>query len=158
MSKFHSLLSWKAMRNFHQLFFIFLFYNSLYSFRVKKNWNPFISAKLYETVGFYRSSISLLIHWFQKMPKIEILASGFDWSEGRFGWKIRGGWFFRMCQRIKIYRWSEVDSLSIFLEAFRLLLGSERIKRRSQGQKMVLCLWILMAVFFLCQHGQPSGR
>lgn len=108
-----------------------------------------ISSERYETVGSIDridQSINTLI---PKDAKIEILASGFDWSEGPLWLADQQALIFSDVPANIIYRWSEQDSLSIFLEPSGYF-GERKDKREPGSNGLALDL---DGNLLLCQHG-----
>lgn len=140
------------MRSFAVLFI--LFFVSACTFMPKKT-DSFRPSKQYETVGRINridQSINTLI---PEDAKIEILASGFDWSEGPLWLEDQQVLIFSDVPANKIYRWSEEDSLSIFLEPSGYF-GERKDKRESGSNGLALDL---DGSLLLCQHGlRQLGR
>jgi gluconolactonase len=135
------------MRN-STIIFIFLFTTACTP--SSKKTESIISAKLYETVGSIDridQAINILI---PEDAKLEILASGFDWSEGPLWLEDQQALIFSDVPANKIYRWSEVDSLSIFLEPSGYF-GERKDKREPGSNGLALDL---DGGLLLCQHGQ----
>jgi len=108
-----------------------------------------ISSDLHQTVGSILRidpSINSLI---PEDAKIEILASGFDWSEGPLWLEDQQALIFSDVPANKIYRWSEEDSLSVFLEPSGYL-GERKDKREPGSNGLALDL---DGKLLLCQHG-----
>ncbi len=80
--------------------------------------------------------------------KLEILATGFDWSEGPL-W-MGDYLLFSDVPANKIYRWSETDSISIFLDPSGYL-GTRKDKREPGSNGLALNP---QGQLILCQHGE----
>jgi len=118
------------------------------TFSCKKT-ESIISSVRYETVGSIdriNQSINTLI---PEDAKIEILASGFDWSEGPLWLEDQQALIFSDVPANKIYRWSEKDSLSVFLEPSGYS-GDRKDKRESGSNGLALDT---DGNLLLCQHG-----
>lgn len=81
-----------------------------------KNTESIISSERYETVGSIDRIDQLINSLIPEDAKIEILVSGFDWSEGPLWLEDQEALIFSDVPANIIYRWSEQDSLSVFLE------------------------------------------
>jgi gluconolactonase len=135
------------MRN-STIIFIFLFTTACTP--SSKKTESIISAKLYETVGSIDRIDQAINTLIPEDAKIEILASGFDWSEGPLWLEDQEALIFSDVPANKIYRWSEVDSLSIFLEPSGYF-GERKDKREPGSNGLALDL---DGGLLLCQHGQ----
>jgi len=135
------------MRN-STIIFIFLFTTACTP--SSKKTESIISAKLYETVGSIDRIDQAINTLIPEDAKIEILASGFDWSEGPLWLEDQQALIFSDVPANKIYRWSEVDSLSIFLEPSGYF-GERKDKREPGSNGLALDL---DGGLLLCQHGQ----
>jgi gluconolactonase len=114
-----------------------------------KKTESIISSERYETVGSIDridQSINTLI---PEDAKIEILASGFDWSEGPLWLEDQQALIFSDVPANIIYRWSEQDSLSVFLEPSGYF-GERKDKREPGSNGLALDL---DGNLLLCQHG-----
>lgn len=75
-----------------------------------------MAQKSYPTMGkivYEDPSFEKLL---SKDAKIEVLASGFEWSEGPVWVKDGGYLLFSDVPKNKVYKWDEKDGLSVFLE------------------------------------------
>jgi gluconolactonase len=135
------------MRN-STIIFIFLFTTACTP--SSKKTESIISAKLYETVGSIDRIDQAINTLIPEDAKLEILASGFDWSEGPLWLEDQQALIFSDVPANKIYRWSEVDSLSIFLEPSGYF-GERKDKREPGSNGLALDL---DGGLLLCQHGQ----
>ncbi|MHA7130857.1 SMP-30/gluconolactonase/LRE family protein [Algoriphagus namhaensis] len=87
--------------------------------------------------------------------QIEILASGFDWSEGPLWLEDQQALIFSDVPANKIYRWSEKDSLSVFLEPSGYF--GERTDKKEPGSNGLTL--DQDGNLLLCQHGlRQVGR
>ncbi|MFC3880334.1 SMP-30/gluconolactonase/LRE family protein [Algoriphagus namhaensis] len=87
--------------------------------------------------------------------QIEILASGFDWSEGPLWLEDQQALIFSDVPANKIYRWSEKDSLSVFLEPSGYF--GERTDKKEPGSNGLTL--DRDGNLLLCQHGlRQVGR
>ncbi len=104
----------------------------------------------YQTTGSVERldpAIDLLI---PKDAEIEILASGFDWSEGPLWLADQEALIFTDVPANRIWRWSEKDSLSIYLEPSGYL-GNETGKKEPGANGLALDK---EGRLVLCQHGE----
>ncbi|MGG7661685.1 SMP-30/gluconolactonase/LRE family protein [Dyadobacter sp. BHUBP1] len=75
-----------------------------------------MAQKSYPTMGKIVYEDPAFEKLLSKDAKIEVLASGFDWSEGPV-WVKEGGYLlFSDVPRNKVYKWDEKEGLSVFLE------------------------------------------
>ncbi len=72
-------------------------------------------TKKYETTGSVERLDPAINELIPEGAEIEILASGFDWSEGPLWLESQQALIFSDVPANKIYRWSEKDDLSIYL-------------------------------------------
>jgi gluconolactonase len=75
-----------------------------------------MAQKSYPTMGkvvYEDPSFEKLL---SKDAKVEVLASGFEWSEGPVWVKDSGYLLFSDVPKNKVYKWSEQEGLSVFLE------------------------------------------
>ncbi|NJK83045.1 MAG: SMP-30/gluconolactonase/LRE family protein, partial [Saprospiraceae bacterium] len=108
-----------------------------------------MEAKNYPTVG----SIEVLEEGFSKIlspdAPIQILAEGFTWSEGPVWVEALNSVLFTDVPANKIWRWSDTDSLQLYLEPSGYL-GSPDIKEGGANG-----LWIdSEGKLVMCQHGE----
>jgi gluconolactonase len=125
-----------------------LVFGSACTFSGKKT-ESITSSDRYATVGYVNridQSINSLI---PEDAKIEILSSGFDWSEGPLWLEDQQALIFSDVPANKIYRWTEQDSLSIFLEPSGYF-GERKDKREPGSNGLALDL---DGKLLLCQHG-----
>ncbi|WP_296699413.1 SMP-30/gluconolactonase/LRE family protein [Algoriphagus sp.] len=81
--------------------------------------------------------------------KIEIIASGFDWSEGPLWLEVIDALIFSDVPQNRIWKWTEQDSLEIYLEPSGYF-GNEENKREPGSNGLVLDI---NGDLLLCQHG-----
>ncbi|SIO15015.1 SMP-30/gluconolactonase/LRE family protein [Algoriphagus halophilus] len=81
--------------------------------------------------------------------KIEVIASGFDWSEGPLWLEDQQALIFTDVPENKIWKWSESDSLQVYLEPSGYF-GSETNKREPGANGLILDE---AGKLMLCQHG-----
>nr|WP_106598564.1 SMP-30/gluconolactonase/LRE family protein [Dyadobacter jiangsuensis] len=75
-----------------------------------------MAQKSYPTMGKIVYEDPAFEKLLSKDAKIEVLASGFDWSEGPV-WVKEGGYLlFSDVPKNKVYKWDEKEGLSVFLE------------------------------------------
>jgi gluconolactonase len=78
--------------------------------------NMAIAQKSYPTMGKIIYEDPAFEKMLPKDSKIEVLASGFDWSEGPVWVKDGGYLLFSDVPKNKVYKWEEKSGLSVFLE------------------------------------------
>jgi gluconolactonase len=128
---------------------LILVFGSACTFSGKKT-ESITSSDRYASVGSVNridQSINSLI---PEDAKIEILSSGFDWSEGPLWLEDQQALIFSDVPANIIYRWSEQDSVSVFLEPSGYL-GERKDKREPGSNGLALDL---DGKLLLCQHGQ----
>lgn len=81
--------------------------------------------------------------------QIEIIASGFDWSEGPLWLESQQALIFTDVPKNRIWKWSESDSLEIFLEPSGYF-GEEENKKEPGANGLILDH---EGMLLLCQHG-----
>lgn len=75
-----------------------------------------MAQKSYPTMGKIVYEDPAFEKLLSKDAKVEVLASGFDWSEGPV-WVTEGGYLlFSDVPKNKVYKWDEKEGLSVFLE------------------------------------------
>jgi gluconolactonase len=120
-----------------------------------KKTESIIYSESYETVGSVDRIDQLINTLIPEDAKIEILASGFDWSEGPLWLEDQEALIFSDVPANIIYRWSEQDSLSVFLEPSGYF-GERKDKREPGSNGLALDL---DGNLLLCQHGMRQvGR
>ncbi len=75
-----------------------------------------MAQKSYPTMGKIVVEDPSFEKLLSKDAKIEVLASGFDWSEGPVWVKDGGYLLFSDVPKNKVYKWDEKEGLSVFLE------------------------------------------
>lgn len=75
-----------------------------------------MAQKSYPTMGKIVYEDPAFEKLLSKDAKIEVLASGFDWSEGPVWVKDGGYLLFSDVPKNKVYKWDEKEGLSVFLE------------------------------------------
>ena len=110
---------------------------------------PELVELLYKTTGTIERLDPIVDQLIPPNAKIEILASGFDWTEGPL-WITEGGYLlFNDIPPNTTYKWEEGDSVSVYLKPSGYTGAAERggevgangLLRNSDGQLV------------LCQHG-----
>ncbi len=81
--------------------------------------------------------------------EIEIIASGFDWSEGPLWLQDQQAVIFTDVPKNRIWKWSEQDSLEIYLEPSGYF-GEEENKKEPGANGLILDM---EGNLILCQHG-----
>ncbi|MBN3522200.1 SMP-30/gluconolactonase/LRE family protein [Algoriphagus lutimaris] len=81
--------------------------------------------------------------------KIEVIASGFDWSEGPLWLEDQQALIFTDVPENKIWKWTASDSLEVYLEPSGYF-GSETNKREPGANGLILDV---DGKLMLCQHG-----
>lgn len=85
-----------------------------------------------------------------KDAQIEVLASGFDWSEGPLWLETEQALIFSDVPSNQIWKWSEQDSLTLYLEPSGYL-GDRSDKREPGSNGLALDI---SGDLILCQHGE----
>ncbi|WP_339753550.1 SMP-30/gluconolactonase/LRE family protein [Algoriphagus aquimarinus] len=118
--------------------------------------SPKISTET-EKVGFqYRTTGSVeridsgLNSFLAEGAAIEVIASGFQWAEGPLWLDDQNALIFTDVPTNKIWKWTEADSLSLFLEPSGYL-GSETNKKEPGANGLALDG---DGNLILCQHGE----
>lgn len=107
-------------------------------------------ALQYQTLGTVEVLDESLLHLLAEDATIEILASGFDWSEGPLWLEDQQALIFTDVPANKLWRWSESDSLSLFLSPSGYL-GDRRDKNEPGANGLALDA---RGNLILCQHGE----
>lgn len=111
--------------------------------------------KIYETTGSIERLDLAINSLMDENATIEILASGFDWSEGPLWLEEQQALIFSDVPANKIYRWSEKDSLSVYLEPSGYF-GDRTDKKEPGSNGLALDS---DGNLLLCQHGlRQVGR
>lgn len=138
---------------YYPVVFILLFANAC-TFSSKKA-ETIIPERKYQVTGSIERIDPALNSLISEDAEIEILASGFDWSEGPIWIEDQQALLFSDVPENKIYRWSEKDSLSIFLEPSGYL--GERMDKHEPGSNGLTLDH--EGNLLLCQHGERQlGR
>lgn len=127
---------------------LLLFALSACKFSNKKT-EELIEGRNYPTTGSIERISDDLDMVISRDTKIEVLASGFDWSEGPLWLEDQQALIFSDVPANKIYRWSEKDSVSIFLEPSGYF-GDRKDKREPGSNGLTLDN---DGILLLCQHG-----
>tara|TARA_R110002020_G_scaffold49896_3_gene141679 strand:+ start:18156 stop:19190 length:1035 start_codon:yes stop_codon:yes gene_type:complete len=104
----------------------------------------------YKTVGSVERLKSQLTTLIPEGAEIEVIASGFEWSEGPLWLEDQHALIFTDVPTNKIWKWTEADSLSLFLEPSGYL-GSETNKKEPGANGLALDQ---NGSLILCQHGE----
>jgi gluconolactonase len=136
----------KAMKNPAVIFILVLITARTFS---GKKTESIIYSESRETVGSVDRIDQLINTLIPEDAKIEILASGFDWSEGPLWLEDQQALIFSDVPANKIYRWSEKDSLSVFLDPSGYF-GDRKDKRESGSNGLAMDT---DGNLLLCQHG-----
>ncbi|WP_225586992.1 SMP-30/gluconolactonase/LRE family protein [Algoriphagus sp. Y33] len=104
----------------------------------------------YETTGSVEILHSELNSLIPEGTEIEILASGFEWSEGPLWLAGQNALLFSDVPTNKVWKWTEKDSLSLFLEPSGYL-GRETNKKEPGANGLALDG---DGNLILCQHGE----
>ncbi|MBN3584857.1 SMP-30/gluconolactonase/LRE family protein [Algoriphagus aestuarii] len=103
----------------------------------------------YETTGSVErinEAINVLI---PEDATLEVIASGFDWSEGPLWLSDQNALIFTDVPKNRVWKWSESDSLEIYLEPSGYF-GEEKNKREPGANGLILDM---AGNLILCQHG-----
>lgn len=110
---------------------------------------------VYETTGSVERSDSRIDQLIPADAQIEILASGFEWSEGPLWLEDLQALIFTDVPTNKIWKWSEKDSLTLYLEPSGYF-GDRAGKREPGANGLALDR---EGNLLLCQHGERQvGR
>lgn len=109
-----------------------------------------IEESRYATVGSVERLDSAINALIPEGAEIEVLASGFEWSEGPLWLEDQNALIFTDVPTNKIWKWSEQDSLSLFLEPSGYL-GTETNKKEPGANGLALDN---EGNLILCQHGE----
>ncbi len=104
----------------------------------------------YQTVGSVDRITSGIDMLLAEGAEIEVIASGFEWSEGPLWLKDLDALIFTDVPTNKVWKWSEKDSLTLFLEPSGYL-GSETNKKEPGANGLALDK---DGKLILCQHGE----
>jgi gluconolactonase len=104
----------------------------------------------YSAVGSVERLDSMILALVPEGAEVEVLASGFEWSEGPLWLEDQNALIFTDVPTNKIWKWSEKDSLSLFLEPSGYL-GTEINKKEPGANGLALDA---AGNLILCQHGE----
>lgn len=135
------------MKNSNLLFFLILI--SACS-EPKVASNNEVETPAYQTVGSIEILDANLNAFLSDDAKIEVLASGFEWSEGPLWLGDQNALIFSDVPTNKIWKWTESDSLSLFLEPSGYL-GTETNKKEPGSNGLTLNS---SGELIICQHGE----
>ncbi|MEN2284049.1 SMP-30/gluconolactonase/LRE family protein [Algoriphagus sp. SE2] len=103
----------------------------------------------YATTGKIERLDSAINQLIPKDSNIEIIASGFNWSEGPLWLEVIDALIFSDVPENRIWKWTEQDSLEIYLEPSGYF-GDEKGKREPGSNGLALDI---NGDLLLCQHG-----
>lgn len=109
-----------------------------------------VEESTYQTIGTIERLDPDLTLFLSEDAKIEVLASGFEWSEGPLWLDDQNALIFSDVPTNKIWKWTEQDSLSLFLEPSGYL-GTETNKKEPGSNGLALNA---SGELILCQHGE----
>lgn len=109
-----------------------------------------VAESIYRTVGSVEILDSEINTLLSGEAKIEVLASGFEWAEGPLWLADQNALIFTDVPTNKIWKWTEVDSLTLFLEPSGYL-GTETNKKEPGANGLALDA---DGGLILCQHGE----
>ncbi len=109
-----------------------------------------VVVSTYRTVGSVERLDSQINSFISADADIEVLASGFEWAEGPLWLADQNALIFTDVPTNKIWKWTEKDSLSLFLEPSGYL-GTETKKKEPGANGLALDG---EGNLILCQHGE----
>lgn len=109
-----------------------------------------VSVPNYQTVGSIERLDSAINDLITVDAKIEVLASGFEWAEGPLWLEDQQALIFTDVPTNKIWKWTEKDSLSLYLTPSGYL-GDRTDKREPGANGLALDS---DGNLILCQHGE----
>lgn len=109
-----------------------------------------VETPTYQTVGSIERLAPDLNVFLSEDAKIEVIASGFEWSEGPLWLEDQNALIFSDVPTNKIWKWTEQDSLSLFLEPSGYL-GTETNKKEPGSNGLALNT---SGELIICQHGE----
>lgn len=109
-----------------------------------------VQSSKFATIGSVERLDAALNSFFSSDAEIEVLASGFEWAEGPLWLKKEGALIFTDVPTNKIWKWTEKDSLSLYLEPSGYL-GDRKDKREPGANGLALSD---AGDLILCQHGE----
>ncbi|UZD22664.1 SMP-30/gluconolactonase/LRE family protein [Algoriphagus halophytocola] len=101
-------------------------------------------------VGSLRAESEDFYKLISKDAQIEVLAAGFDWTEGPLWLESEQALIFSDVPQNKVWKWSEEDSISLYLEPSGYL-GDREGKREPGSNGLILDH---EGNLILCQHGE----
>ncbi|MEB2775022.1 SMP-30/gluconolactonase/LRE family protein [Algoriphagus sp. D3-2-R+10] len=116
----------------------------------KNSSDSVIAKSPFKTVGSVERLDPELSTFIPEDAKIEVLASGFEWAEGPLWLADQNALIFTDVPTNKIWKWTEEDSLSLFLEPSGYL-GTETNKKEPGANGLALNA---NGDLILCQHGE----
>lgn len=109
----------------------------------------------FQTTGSVERLDSVINELIPADAKIEVLASGFEWAEGPLWLEDQKALIFTDVPTNKVWKWTEQDSLSLYLEPSGYL-GDREDKREPGANGLTLDA---EENLILCQHGERQiGR
>ncbi|PZX51355.1 SMP-30/gluconolactonase/LRE family protein [Algoriphagus chordae] len=130
--------------------FLLLLSTSLACTGPKNNTEALSVGSSYKTVGSVLRVDSVVNSLIPEGAEIEVLASGFEWSEGPLWLADQNALLFSDVPTNKIWKWTEKDSLTLFLEPSGYL-GTETNKKEPGSNGLALDA---EGNLILCQHGE----
>lgn len=112
--------------------------------------NKLDKTKVLQTIGSVERVDSAINKLIPADAKIEILASGFEWAEGPLWLEGQQALIFTDVPTNKVWKWTEEDSLSLFLTPSGYL-GDRTDKREPGANGLTLDA---QGNLILCQHGE----
>ncbi|PZX57675.1 gluconolactonase [Algoriphagus ratkowskyi] len=136
-----------AMRTLHTFFFLAL---AISCASPQVATEVLVETSDYKTIGSVERYDSDIYKLIPEGAVIEVLASGFEWSEGPLWLTTQNALIFTDVPTNKIWKWTEEDSLTLFLEPSGYL-GTEKNKKEPGANGLALDL---EGNLILCQHGE----
>ncbi|MEB2784406.1 SMP-30/gluconolactonase/LRE family protein [Algoriphagus persicinus] len=109
-----------------------------------------VQGTSYQTVGSVERLDAAISSFIPEDATIDVLASGFEWAEGPLWLADQNALIFTDVPTNKIWKWTEKDSLSLFLEPSGYL-GTETNKKEPGANGLALNA---NGELILCQHGE----
>ncbi|SFT88700.1 gluconolactonase [Algoriphagus locisalis] len=132
------------------LLYLLLAFSACSSPSTSSSSNDENEAISYQTVGSVDRLEQELDLFISENAKIEVIASGFEWSEGPLWLADQNALIFSDVPTNKIWKWTEKDSLGLFLEPSGYL-GTETNKKEPGSNGLTLNA---DGELILCQHGE----
>lgn len=129
---------------------VFVIASSLACTSPKTSSDAEIVESTYQTVGSIERLENGINSLIPEGAKIEVLASGFEWAEGPLWLADQNALIFTDVPTNKIWKWTELDSLSLYLEPSGYL-GTETNKKEPGANGLALDE---NGELILCQHGE----